>query len=41
MKNRNSTIDIIRGFAMLLVVLGHTISSTVKEYSDSLLFQAI
>lgn len=38
---RNSSVDIIRGFAMLLVVLGHTISGTVKEYSDSLLFQAI
>mgnify|MGYP002672497968 CR=1 FL=1 len=38
---RNSSVDIIRGFAMLLVVLGHTISGTVKECSDSLLFQAI
>lgn len=38
---RNSSVDIIIGFAMLLVVLGHTISGTVKEYSDSLLFQAI
>lgn len=38
---RNSSVDIIRGFAMLLVVFGHTISGTVKEYSDSLLFQAI
>lgn len=38
---RNSSVDIIRGFAMLLVVLGHTISGTVKEYSNSLLFQAI
>ena len=41
MNNRNITIDVVRGFAMLLVVLGHTISGTVKEYSDSLLFQAI
>lgn len=38
---RNNTVDIIRGFAMLLVVLGHTISGTVRDYSDSLLFQAI
>ena len=41
MRNRNITIDVVRGFAMLLVVFGHTISGTVKEYSDSLLFQAI
>ena len=41
MKYRNITIDVVRGFAMLLVVLGHTISGTVKEYSESLLFQAI
>ena len=41
MNNRNITIDVVRGFAMLLVVFGHTISGTVKEYSDSLLFQAI
>ena len=41
MNNRNITIDVVRGFAMLLVVLGHTISGTVKEYSNSLLFQAI
>lgn len=38
---RNSSVDIIRGFAMQLVVFGHTISGTVKEYSNSLLFQAI
>ena len=39
--NRNPIVDIIRGFAMLLVVLGHTMSGTVSEYSDSLLFQVI
>lgn len=38
---RNPVVDIIRGFAMLLVVLGHTMSGTVSEYSDSLLFQVI
>ena len=38
---RNHTVDIIRGFAMLLVVLGHTMSGTVREYSDSMLFQAV
>ena len=41
MGKRNITIDIIRGFAMLLVVLGHTISGTVSEYSDSMLFQVV
>lgn len=41
MKNRNSTIDIIRGFAMLLVVFWHTITGCVSEYSNSLLSQAI
>lgn len=41
MQYRNLTIGVVRGFAMLLVVLGHTISGTVKEYSESLLFQAI
>ena len=39
MPHRNNTIVIIRGFAMLLVVLQHTISGCVTEYSDSLLFQ--
>lgn len=41
MQQRNPIVDIIRGFAMLLVVLGHTMSGTVSEYSDSLLFQII
>lgn len=41
MKSRNDTVDMIRGFAMLLVVLGHTISGTVIEYSDSFLFQLV
>ena len=41
MKSRNDTVDMIRGFAMLLVVLGHTISGTVSEYSDSFLFQLV
>lgn len=38
-RNRNITVDVIRGFAMLLVVMEHTLSGTVSEYSDSLLFQ--
>lgn len=41
MKSRNNIVDIIRGVAMLLVVLGHTMSGTVSKFSDSLLFQAI
>ncbi len=41
MTHRNNIVDIIRGFAMLLVVLGHTISGCVAKYSDSLLFQFI
>lgn len=41
MKYRNRTVDIIRGFAMLLVVLGHTISGSTIEYQDSFLFQVI
>ena len=40
-KERNQIVDIIRGFAMLLVVLGHTMSGTVSDYSGSLLFQVI
>lgn len=39
--SRNHVVDIIRGIAMLLVVLGHTMSRTVSEYSDSLIYQAI
>lgn len=41
MQQRNNTVDIIRGFAMLLVVLGHTMSGSTSEFQDSLLFQII
>ena len=41
MKTRNENIDIIRGFAILLVVLGHTMSGCLTSYSDSMLYQAI
>lgn len=41
MKSRNRTIDVIRGFAMLLVVLGHTVSGSTIEYQNSFLFQVI
>ena len=40
-KKRNSTVDVIRGFAMLLVVLGHTMSGSTIEYQNSFLFQVI
>lgn len=40
-KNRDTVVDVIRGVAMLLVVLGHTMSGTVSQYSDGLLFQVI
>ena len=39
--SRNNTVDIIRGFAMLLVVLGHTMSGCTANFQDSLLFQVI
>lgn len=38
---RNISIDIIRGFAMLLVVLGHTISGITMNFEDSFIFQII
>ena len=38
---RNNTVDIIRGFAMLLVVLGHTMSGCTADFQDSFLFQVI
>lgn len=38
---RNNTVDVIRGFAMLLVVLGHTLSGSTCEFHDNLLFQII
>lgn len=40
-KNRNETVDVIRGIAMLMVVLGHTISGTCIGYDDSFLFKVI
>lgn len=41
MTHRNNIVDIIRGFAMLLVVLGHTISGSTVEYEVTFLFQLI
>lgn len=38
---RNEIVDVVRGIAMLLVVLGHTITGTVLGDSDSILFKII
>lgn len=38
---RNRNVDIIRGIAMLMVVLGHTISGTCIDYEDSFIFRVI
>ena len=38
---RNKIVDIIRGFAMLLVVLGHTLSGSTANFNDTFLFQVI
>lgn len=40
-KSRNEYIDFIKGIAILMVILGHTISGTTKNYSNSLIFQII
>lgn len=39
--SRNNTIDIIRGVAMLMVVLGHTISGSTSEYENTFIFRVI
>lgn len=38
---RNNTVDIIRGTAMLMVVLQHTIARCCADYSSTFLFNAI
>ena len=40
-KERNNAVDIIRAFAIIMVVLGHCISVSSSEYESSLLFQII
>ena len=40
-KDRNIAVDIIRAFAIIMVVLGHCISVSSSEYESSLLFQII
>lgn len=41
MDKRNKSVDIIRGFAMLMVVLGHTISGSSINYEHNFIFQVI
>ena len=41
LKIRNNTVDIIRGIAMLMVVLQHTIARCCFDYSNTFLFNAI
>ena len=41
MRQRNNTVDIIRGFAMLMVVLQHTMSNCTLGSNNSLLFQIL
>lgn len=40
-RTRNHSVDIVRGLAMLLVVLGHTISGTCTGYENTFLFRVI
>ena len=40
-KKRNNTVDIIRGLAMLLVVLGHTITGSTKNGENSFVYNII
>ena len=40
-RTRNHSVDIVRGLAMLLVVLGHTISGTCTGYENTFLLRVI
>lgn len=40
-KKRNDHVDIIRGIAILMVVLGHTMSTTAQGYADNWLYNII
>lgn len=41
-KERNKTLDVVRGFAMLMVILGHTISgNSLVNYENTILFKLI
>lgn len=39
--SRNQSVDVIRGIAMLMVVLGHTISVSTTGYEQTFVFQVI
>ncbi|WP_243347472.1 acyltransferase family protein [Parabacteroides sp. FAFU027] len=41
MKQRNELIDVIKGFAILLVVLGHAVQYNVKAFDQHILFRVI
>lgn len=41
MAERNRSVDIIRGLAMLMVVLGHTISGSSIDFEQTFIFQVI
>lgn len=40
-KHRNYQVDVFRGVAMLLVVIGHTISNCTKDYESSMILNII
>ena len=40
-KERNESVDIIRGIAILFVVLGHTMTSVTLESQKSVLFNIL
>ena len=41
LKNRNQFVDMIRGIAMLMVVLGHTMTGCTSNAQDSFLFNIV
>ena len=42
MKQRNATVDYIRGIAILLVIIGHTVSNNgIADYSGSGLYRVV
>lgn len=40
-KNRNLNIDALKGFAILLVVLGHSIQTNLTNFDDNIIFRVI
>ena len=41
-KHRNALVDVIRGLAILIVILGHTISyNNIEGYENSIIFKVI